>query len=89
MLGFVKFINWYRKYSNPCKKCLVKAACSSWPKCAHYSKYIQRYQLLERIDDWMEVGTIIIVTICVALYITSTFLMGMWKQLELIKALFS
>ena len=89
MLGFDKFVDWYRKHSEPCKTCLVKPACKSWVDCDHYKKYINRYQALERIDDWLEVGAIIVITICVVLYIISTFLMGMWKQLELIKALFS
>jgi hypothetical protein len=90
--GLLKIIE--RKI-DPCRLCIVRPLCpikkmgghilyNQYKECNLYIKYKRRYEKFDNLFDSIHTGFIITVITLFCLYIAITFIMGIFKQYQLL-----
>jgi len=81
--------NWYRKYRDPCNRCLVGVVCRSHSTCDRWQAYRKRFDMIDNITDVFTSVLIIGIIIIICVLIILTFIFGIWKWVELLNPLIS
>lgn len=79
MLEFVR--QWYIKNKNPCKKCLVQAACQK--TCTTKENFYKTARKINKLDSEIEIGFLLTCFLSGILFMVITFIFGLWKWVEL------
>jgi len=84
MRNLIEFVKKMLKLKNPCKKCLVVAACKQEQDCAAYREYIRNKKYIE--DELTTAAAIFTIFMAVLgiLFVCFMFILGFWKVLEIV-----